>query len=152
MRTCCTLLGFQLYVSYCHFSFTRRPSAHLTWNKIQLNKWFLQHSFYSVSDAHTSKKQNKWKRSIANDNFPWRNKCIGGSACWLQQFCLINTDACTKQWHSQECELGGLPSLSFPSPLPPVPLIRWSGGTTPEFFFEIKGARRWVLVHFGPQN
>jgi len=57
-----------------------------------------------------------------------------------------------RQWRSQECELGGLPSLSSPSPLPsPLP-FNWGPGYNPRNFFEIKGARRWVLEHFGPQN
>jgi len=38
--------------------------------------------------------------------------------------------------------IGGLPSLSSP----------FNGGITPGIFFEITGAQRLVLEHFGPQN
>jgi len=39
---------------------------------------------------------------------------------------------------------GGLPSLA-PSISSPLPVLTGSGDITPGIFFEIKGARRWVL-------
>jgi len=62
----------------------------------------------------------------------------------------------SKQWRSQECELGGSPPLpppSLPLPLsPPLYLLTGVRGYNPGNLFEIKGARRRVLEDLGPQN
>jgi len=104
-------------------------------------------------------------RSIANmdsRHVMSAERRIVSAGCCTENICLAGATKASlrinDQWRSQECELGGLPSLdsflSSPSPLPSpsLPLLTGVRGITPGNSFEIKGARRSVLEHLRHQN
>ena len=55
---------------YWRFSKQIMPSAHITWNKIKQNKWFLQHSFFSFRMWVRPHIWNKINVRVASGNCP----------------------------------------------------------------------------------
>jgi len=133
--------------------------------------------FFSTSWVWVGKKPLQYKVFISISPIFWAQKFIDTGkgdidpALMLKEYFAIyvstggnvaNIITCVRHRRhagsgvARNVNCGGLPSLasSFPSssPLLSPPLLTGSGGITPGKNFEVKGARRWVLEHFGSQN